>query len=242
MWSYPTGNSGVMQLARLRDVTGDGIDDILVALLGGGARCLNGATGAVVWSLPTGNTMGITAIPDLNQDTFDDVAIAVQNQGAMIVKGQDGVQLGLYNMGGNQSREVAIVSDMDDNNSWEIISCSNLGHVALISGGVDAGPTGVGDQGSLPKEFALNQNYPNPFNPSTTIEIVLPVQADINLTVYDILGRRIKTFDNERVPAGVHKVVWDGTSSSGSPVSSGVYFYQLRAGTQVLTKSMMLLK
>ena len=242
MWSRPTGGSGVMQLARLKDVTGDGIDEVLAALLGGGAYCINGANGNIVWSLPTGNTMGIAAIPDLNQDSFDDVAIAVQNQGAMIVKGQDGVQLALYNMGGNQSREVAIVPDMDGNSSWEIISCSNLGHVALISGGLNAGPTSVGDQGSLPREFSLNQNYPNPFNPTTTIEVVLPEQSNISLTIYDLLGRKIKSFENERVPTGVHSIVWDGTSSSGSAVSSGVYFYQLHAGNQVFTRRMMLLK
>ncbi|MER3523999.1 MAG: hypothetical protein C4326_08010 [Ignavibacteria bacterium] len=133
-WSRSIGGSGVMQLVRLRDVTGDAVDEVLAPLLGGGIYCLNGANGNIVWSLPTGNTMGAAAIPDLNNDGYDDVAIAVQNQGTMIVKGQDGSQLALYATGTAQSREVAAVPDLDGNNSFEILMGGNEGNVALLSG------------------------------------------------------------------------------------------------------------
>jgi hypothetical protein len=229
-----------MQLVSLRDVTGDGVDEILAPLLGGGIYCVNGANGNIVWSLPTGNTMGVAAVPDLNGDGYDEAAIAVQNQGTMIVRGQDGSQLALYATGTAQTREVAVVPDMDGNNSFEIIMGGQQGNVALLSGG--SGVSSVGEDGELPDDFSVSQNYPNPFNPSTTIDIKLSVQSDFTLTIFDLLGRSVKTYDYQRVPAGVHKVTWDGNSSTGAPVSSGVYFYHLTAGQNTATRSMLLLK
>ncbi len=241
IWSRPTGGSGVMQLVRLRDVTGDGVDEVLAPLLGGGIYCINGANGNIVWSLPTGNTMGAAAIPDLNNDGYDDVAIAVQNEGTRIVKGQDGTQMALYATGTAQSREVAVVPDIDGNNSFEIIMGGREGNVALLSGGLDAG-TDVQPVAGLPREFELGQNYPNPFNPTTTISISLPVQSDVSLTIYDLLGREVRSFVYERVPAGTHQVVWDGKNRHGVNAASGVYYYQLRAGTVVKTRSMVLVR
>ncbi len=75
----------------------------------------------------------------------------------------------------------------------------------------------------LPTEFALGQNYPNPFNPSTTIELSLPIEADWNLTVYNINGQRVKQFSGHDA-AGTVQVVWDASS-----VASGMYFYKFNA-------------
>lgn len=242
VWSTGTGGSGVMQLARLPDVTNDGIDEVVVALLGGGTRCLNGATGVTLWALGTGNTMGVAIVPDLNQDGFDEVVIAVQNQGTLIVKGQDGEQLALYPTGTNQTREVALVADMDDNFSFEVIMGGREGNVAMLSGGLNAGPTGVGEQTVIPQDFMLYQNYPNPFNPSTTIRFSIPARANAAIAIFDILGRRVRTFELENAPPGVHTIVWDGKDASGVSLSSGVYFYRLQSGTVVQTRSMMFLK
>jgi len=243
VWSYTTGSGGgVMQLARLRDVTGDGVDEVLVALLGGGARCLNGANGQVVWSISTGNTMGIATLQDLNQDGYDEAVVAAQSQGAIIVRGQDGVQLGFYTFGSNQNREVAAVPDMDGNYSVEVVVGSQQGNVALFSGGVDAGPVSVGESGMIPEVFSISQNYPNPFNPLTTIGINLPFQADLRLTIHDILGREIRAFEFERMAAGVHQVAWDGTDMRGFLVSSGVYFYRATIEGRSITKRMLFLK
>lgn len=239
LWSHGTGNSGVLQLARLKDITDDGIDEVLVALLGGGARCLNGATGAVIWSLPTGNTMGITSIPDLNQDGVDEVVVAVQNTGILVVKGQDGLEL--HTRAFVQTREVAAIPDLDGNNSWEVVAGGNTGNVTLMSGGLDAGPTSVREQ-PVPTSVKLFQNFPNPFNPSTTITFSIIGHTDLSLTIFDILGREVYARQYERVPSGTHSFEWDGNDKLQVPVSSGVYFYQLRVGNQVLTRSMMLIK
>jgi PKD repeat protein len=95
---------------------------------------------------------------------------------------------------------------------------------------------------SLPDEFSLEQNYPNPFNPSTTIDFSLPSAGEVTLEVYNILGAKVATLVNGSLSAGRHSVVWNSTTDGGAPVSSGVYFYRLVTGDQVMTKKMMLLK
>jgi len=95
---------------------------------------------------------------------------------------------------------------------------------------------------NLPTTFGLEQNYPNPFNPTTQIEFSLPVPSRVDLTVFNVLGQEVRSVINDEMPAGHHSVTWDGNSSSGNSVSSGVYFYRLEAGDFVETRKMMLLK
>lgn len=90
---------------------------------------------------------------------------------------------------------------------------------------------------SLPCEFSLRQNYPNPFNASTMIEFTLAKQQDVKLTVYDLLGREVRTLLDEPRLSGIHKVAFDA-----SDLTSGVYFYRLRAGDRVETGRMTLLR
>jgi hypothetical protein len=95
---------------------------------------------------------------------------------------------------------------------------------------------------NLPTEFALYQNYPNPFNPSTLISYQLPVSSDVTLNVYDILGNEIATLVNEYKSAGSYEFEFNSNSSNVWNLTSGVYFYQLKAGVYVNTKKMILLK
>jgi len=86
--------------------------------------------------------------------------------------------------------------------------------------------------GYLPTGFVLEQNYPNPFNPETTINYQLPNENWVTLRVYDFLGREVKTLVNARQAAGNYTVRWDGTDDNENRVSSGVYLYRLKSGTQ----------
>ena len=88
-----------------------------------------------------------------------------------------------------------------------------------------------------PLSFSLFQNYPNPFNPTTKIQYWLPERSRVRLTIYDVLGREIKTLVNEEKPAGFYEAKFDGTG-----VPSGVYFYRIEAGTFSDTKKFVLLK
>ncbi|HSH00661.1 MAG TPA: T9SS type A sorting domain-containing protein, partial [candidate division Zixibacteria bacterium] len=94
---------------------------------------------------------------------------------------------------------------------------------------------------TLPEKFELTQNYPNPFNPETIIEMALPTKSEWTLTIYNMLGQRVRRFDG-LAEAGVVRIRWDGRDSDGSRVASGVYLYQAKAGSSVATKKMMLLK
>ncbi|MCK4539339.1 MAG: T9SS type A sorting domain-containing protein [Candidatus Krumholzibacteria bacterium] len=91
-------------------------------------------------------------------------------------------------------------------------------------------------------KVSLGQNCPNPFNPSTVIAYYLPVPAKVTLDIYDAAGRHIDRVVDETQAAGPYQVVWNGMSSGGTRVSSGVYFYNLRAGKESLRKKMVLLK
>ncbi len=94
----------------------------------------------------------------------------------------------------------------------------------------------------LPTVFALGQNYPNPFNPTTDINFALPVPANVEVSVFNLLGQKVTTLVNGDMPAGNHTITWDGTTESGSAVSSGIYFYRITAGSFTETKKMMMLK
>jgi hypothetical protein len=91
--------------------------------------------------------------------------------------------------------------------------------------------------------LTLYQNYPNPFNPSTTISYYMPVAAEVTLEVYDSSGRLLsRLVDGAREDKGTHSVEWRGFDARGSSVSSGVYFYRLRTGKEILSHKMILLR
>lgn len=94
----------------------------------------------------------------------------------------------------------------------------------------------------LPSAVTLMGNYPNPFNPQTLISFSLPADQQVSLNVYSIDGRLVRSLLGGVQPAGIHRVVWDGKNSQGQSTASGVYFYRLNAGAEVLTGKMMLTK
>ncbi|MFA3783308.1 LamG-like jellyroll fold domain-containing protein [Melioribacteraceae bacterium 4301-Me] len=103
--------------------------------------------------------------------------------------------------------------------------------------------TGVNQKdASIPHYYELSQNYPNPFNPTTLIRFVIPSAQKVTLSVYDILGRKIKTLVNDFRQPGKYTVVWDGTNNEGAEVASGVYIYRLITNEFIQAKKMMLLR
>ena len=96
---------------------------------------------------------------------------------------------------------------------------------------------------TLPTAFALADNFPNPFNPTTTIQYALPQAADVELTVYNVIGQPVRTLVAEYQSAGRYAVEWDATNDSGHSLSSGLYFYRLQADEAFLeVKKMLLLR
>ena len=110
---------------------------------------------------------------------------------------------------------------------------------------IDAGEpvTAIDDLGqAMPGEYTLKQNYPNPFNPSTTISYSLPKAGHVNISIYNTLGQKVRTLVDQKMAAGAQTAVWNGFSDTGSFVATGVYFYQMNAGSHVMVKKMLLIK
>jgi hypothetical protein len=91
-------------------------------------------------------------------------------------------------------------------------------------------------------KVSLYQNCPNPFNPTTTISFTLPNKAHTSLSIYNVEGKLVKTLVNDTMGEGFKEITWDGRDTHGHQVSSGVYFYRLKAGKKVLTRKMAVLK
>jgi flagellar hook assembly protein FlgD len=88
----------------------------------------------------------------------------------------------------------------------------------------------------------LADAYPNPFNPTTTIGYTMVTDGFAEIAIYDVRGKLVRTLFSGNATAGFKEVVWDGRDDSGGRVASGVYFYQLRAGSVVETKKMVMVK
>ena len=98
------------------------------------------------------------------------------------------------------------------------------------------------DNLSLPNVVNIHQNYPNPFNPITTLRYDLPERAEVTLTIYDILGRKVRTLVHSIEEPGIKSVEWDGTNDLGEQMSTGVYLYRIQAGDFTQTRKMVLLR
>jgi len=98
------------------------------------------------------------------------------------------------------------------------------------------------ESNQLPTAFSLYNNYPNPFNPMTTIRYNLPDDALVNITIYDMMGRVVKTLINDQQTTGYRSLQWNATNDNGAPVSAGLYLYTIEAGQFRKTKKMVLLK
>ena len=105
------------------------------------------------------------------------------------------------------------------------------------------GITGIDNESqNVPKTVQLSQNYPNPFNPTTVINYALPSRQKVEISVYNMLGQKVRSLLNDEMNAGMHQVEWDGKNSLGNQVATGIYIYQLVADGVRINKKMMLLK
>ncbi|MDQ7054601.1 MAG: spondin domain-containing protein [candidate division KSB1 bacterium] len=102
--------------------------------------------------------------------------------------------------------------------------------------GIEEGPT------SAPGTFALHQNYPNPFNPETVIQFTVPETRQVRIAIYNLLGQEMVELVRGVMPAGTHRILWNGLDRHGNPVPSGVYLYELKAGDFQTIRKMTLLR
>ena len=144
--------------------------------------------------------------------------------------------VGIYLL--HQDEWVYVGGAIDRENGTISAPVSKLGTFKVMAGPLGDTPADL----LVPTEYALQQNYPNPFNPTTTIGFQVPHTGQVNLTIYDVLGRQVATLVDQPMRFGSHRVFWDGRSDQGAPLSSGVYFVRMNAGSFQDVKKMVLVK
>ncbi len=207
----------------------------------------NGVDGLRVYSY-NGNSFTNTAHIN-DPGTAKGVAVASDStvflaNGGLI--GGDDWGLWSYRYDGTSLINTAHIND--DGDEYDVAVASD-GTVFLASGGGGLFAynyelaTSVDNKSSnIPGNYTLEQNYPNPFNPTTIINYDVPSIGNVQLKIYNQLGQEIGTLVNSMQQIGSHQVVWDGIDNQGNVVSSGVYFYQLQAGSFVQTRKMLFIR
>lgn len=95
---------------------------------------------------------------------------------------------------------------------------------------------------NAPGTYTISQNYPNPFNMTTRINYVLPEAGEIEITIFNITGQRVRNLVKKSQTAGTYAITWDGLDNQGNQVGSGIYMYQIQAGHFQATKKIIFLK
>ena len=142
----------------------------------------------------------------------------------------------------NQNQEYILLASHSEYGTVEKeFSLSSMVHVEGIEFDLSQMSTDD-DQSQFPGRFSISQNYPNPFNPITEIKYELPNESLVNITIYDVMGRKINALVNQEQSAGSYSLQWDATNSVGEAVPAGMYIYTIQAGKYTSTKKMVLLK
>ncbi|MBU0490207.1 metallophosphoesterase [bacterium] len=151
----------------------------------------------------------------------------------------------LFNFGSEKYVSESVPSDtavsFSGENTSQTVQLSNFAYFEYCE--LDPNPSGNTEEATVPVTFQLYQNYPNPFNPTTNIKYSIPTDSRVKLTIYDMLGREIRTLVNEQQTIGYKQILWDGKDNNGRLVCTGCYIYQLKTDkgyTKVL--KMLLLK
>ncbi len=192
---------------------------------------------------PTGSIPTCVATGDIDGDSDLDIITANRTGGSISIFTNDGTGnfSGPYNIDIGSEPVAVELADFDNNGFLDIAASISMDNqIVILMNNVSTDISGAGE--NLPVEYRLAQNYPNPFNPSTEIEFALPSKADVSLEIYNILGQKVVTLLDEKLPAGTHRVTWDGNDSRGRQVSSGIYFYRLKTPDFDASKKMILMK
>lgn len=269
---YPVSATGIIRSSpSLADVDGDGDLDIVFGGNDGDIHVFDAASGSEITGFPqnvSGSVTATTVAGDITGDSETDIIVGT---GSGIIYGfeSDGSEIRNFPMDvptGGQITGTAALGDLDSDGDMEIVvgvrsaeqnlivldykemasendlQWPNFGRDIWRSHNSTDVVTSADEPVSIPYEFGLAQNYPNPFNAQTTIEFSLGVPGEVDLSVYDLLGRKIANLKSGMLEAGRHSLIWDGTNRSGEVVASGIYFYRLETSEGSRTLRMLLLK
>jgi hypothetical protein len=203
-------------------------------IVGDGGTILKTTDGGNNWiSQISGNASILYSVYLIDSNT----GWAVGDQGTIIKTTNGGNNWHSQSSGTSTAYWLNSVYFTDPNTGWIVGS-----YGTILKTTDSGGPMFLPDENEVLNEFSLFQNYPNPFNPSTTIRYQITKTEFVTLKVYDILGRDVATLVNEEEPAGSYEVQFNSHSGEGRNLTSGIYFYQIKAGEYSETKKMILLK
>ena len=246
------GGSHVHGLA-LHDLNGDGWLDLILAIQDGsrsGRIYLNDQSGNLIKQNNIGSCCGEDVeLGDFNGDGITDLFIAQSQQGSRVwlKDGQGNLTDSGVRLGSNTYWDSA-VGDFNNDGKPDVFAVGYIwgtGNAAPVDIWLNTTvfPDGVKTgYNSVPKNYQLFQNYPNPFNPATNIQYTLGISSQVNLSVYNMCGQKIKTLVDSFQNGEKYSIVWDGTDEKNYPVSSGIYFYCLKTSDQALQKKMLLVR
>ncbi|MBI5216176.1 MAG: T9SS type A sorting domain-containing protein [Ignavibacteriae bacterium] len=135
-----------------------------------------------------------------------------------------------------------VISENGEGKNLGTTILNGNGTVRITNPAVSSIKVKVVDDLGLPKEFALGQNYPNPFNPVTRFNVAIPQTGDVDISVFDILGRKVSTIISGELQAGYKTIEWDGRDFGGNASPTGMYFVRMTAGDFSEVQKIMLLK
>ncbi len=131
-----------------------------------------------------------------------------------------------------KNAQVTFIDNADTTNKFSALTDNSGKYQVSLS------ITSINNGNSSPRKFQLEQNYPNPFSSTTAIPYKLKKETNVQVTIYDILGRVVRNFSVSMQSAGPHSIFWDGHNNIGEKVASGVYFYRLNVDGESLVKKM----
>jgi hypothetical protein len=268
-WPQHTGNA-LYSSPTLADIDLDGRLEILVGCNDWNLYVYNTNgqaqfgfplyTGGIISASPVVGSIDGDAYPDIAFGTYDGKIYAINFQGHLLTN------FPIQAVANGQISGSSAIVDLDHDGDCEIITgvraagnnLEVIDYKADLVNPVFPWPmfgkepgrssyygfflTGIEDTPPMPTVLHLGQNYPNPFNAKTSISFSLPYGADVDISVFDLLGSRVRTLQSGYLTAGEHSVIWDGFSDNGTAVTSGIYFYRLKFGRDFIAKRMMLVK
>ncbi|HDP67393.1 MAG TPA: T9SS type A sorting domain-containing protein [Candidatus Marinimicrobia bacterium] len=217
-------------VAGLGDVNGDDYPDVGVMALDYiriflGCGDINLVPGITLF--PVRDFWYIGALGDLNKDGYDDIGVVSEYfeifLGKTIIDTIPDISFELWYSTicglGDINNDSYLDIGLGRSGGWDPI-----GKVYIYSYGK---PDKIKEGSSFLKDFHLYQNYPNPFNTNTCLAYTLPSAGDVTITIYNLLGKKIRTLVSGYQPSGYHSAIWDGKDDNGQAVASGIYLYQM---------------
>jgi hypothetical protein len=240
---YLVNRTGMLYTINLVNKTATFIDTIATAVNSIAFNPKNNQLWGSIYKVIGGNKDLLIKINPLTGDTIN---VGKTNFNIMTNDLEFDRSGNLYGLTGGTSEPTNLIKIDTTNGAGTIVGSTGITYLTSLAYSFQLTDIKEEINNVIPSAFYLSQNYPNPFNPTTTIEFGLPKDANIQLTVYDMLGQVVKELFNGFKVAGIYKFSWNADNQFGNKLPSGIYFYELKTNESnnqsSLMKKMILLK